>query len=295
MPTICLYLQAPARDFANDREPTADYRGVFQAERFLLQKPRQVYQETNQLVLDWLYHYPELHLNLSFPALLLEQVLEYQTISGDFRRLARHARTENLARVYRCPQSSGYSPEEFNVQVGKYLDILSRSLGVSAHVFHSKCLQFSNQLARELAEHDLEGVVNSHSDVDNHWRHPDFVYQSKQENIKILIQNQNHSDELGKLLRQNDPELVQNFLSDLQDSGEIINLFLDYDELLEGADFFEEFLEEVEQDPNTHFALAKQVIREHEPVGQLDAPSVFVNGLGKRIVSSALGLFHWLG
>lgn len=295
MTTVCLYLQAPARDFANDREPSFDYRGVFQSERFLLQRPKQVYVEANELLLDWLRHYPQLKINLSFPALLLEQIVEYQTASADFRHLAHHPRTENLARVYRCPLSSGYSPEEFNIQVGKYLSLLKRSLGVPANVFHSKCLQFSNQLARELAEYDLEGVVNSHSDVINHWRHPDFVYQSKHEEIKILIQNQNHSEELSKLLRKNDPDLAQSFLSDLQDSGEVVNLFFDYDELLEGADFLEEFLQTVEENSQAEFALAKEALREHQPVGQLDAPSVFINGLGKRIVSSAMGLFHWLG
>jgi alpha-amylase/alpha-mannosidase (GH57 family) len=294
MTKICLYLQAPVKEFGEVSRSLTDYRAIFQTERFLLNKPKQLYLQANQLLLEWLRDYPEFYLNLSLPASLLEQIIEHKGTSGHFRQLARHPKVETLARVHSYPQAGSYSPEEFSRQVEKYLTLLSRSLGVRSRVFTSKCLQFSNQTAKELADLNLEGVVNSDSDITNHWRHPDFVYQSKYEPIKILIQNQPLSDNLSNLLQNNQVDEVENFLEQVQDSGEVVNLFIDYQDLLQGADFFEEFLELAELNPDLEFANCKRVIREQEAVGHLEVPSVRVQGVGKRIISSALSLFNFL-
>ncbi len=295
MTAICLYLQASSKDVVTDRDASLNYREIFQTERFLLEKPRQVYHETNEQLQDWLHHYPELNFNLSLPTWLLEQLVEYNTNSEDFRQLAHHHRVDVLSRVYKYPSPKGYSLDEFAAQLRKYLLLLRKSLGVAPFLFHSDGLQLTEQLAKELTKFDLGGVINSNSDVANRWCHPDFLYHTSEGKLKILIENQAHSEELRRLLFKNDPELVENFLITLRDSGEVVNLFINYEDLHSGVNFFEEFLAQAEQNHDVEFLKAKRVVREYSSVGELDSSSLWMDGVGKRIVSSALGLFNWIG
>lgn len=252
---------------------------------------RETYELVHQIISNWLQTYSKFYINFSLSASLLEEIWRDATGWPSFEEVKGNPRIDFLAQVYAPPSSTSYSWQEFTDQVAKYLNLLAAVTSRQASLFHSKHFYFNNQMAKQLGKLGLIGLVSSHADLANMWQHPDFVYQSRSYPLKILIQNQVFSDELARLTHLNGPETVETFIKNLEDSGEVVNLFLDYDQVLEGLDFLEELMLALTNSRQVQLTLASRIVRQQEAVGQLDAVKFSSRKLNSRILTSPLDVF----
>ncbi len=290
MTRVCFYLNFTESYTHKSDNLNKDHQNIFDTNKFLLEKPVN-YRFISRYILELLHYYPNFHINLSLPACLLRQLDEYEFDLEGFRDLAKHQRVEFLGQVNSKPKNNSYSPEEFRNQVLHYIQLLKSSLGATVYTFHCRDLYLSNQLIREIYSLDLEGVVNSNTELTDSFRHPDFVYTNKDENVKILTQNEALSSDLEKIFETENFKQIAGFVDSLVDSGDVVNLFLNYESIINREEFVEEFVRQVEAEDGLVFDNCKRVLRELEAVGQADFPDFQIRGLGKRIFTSTLNFF----
>ncbi len=291
MTRVCFYLNFSENYIRKSDNLNKDYQNIFDTNKFLLETPRENYQLISNYILELLHYYSNFHINLSLPACLLRQLNEHRFDLEGFRDLAKHQRVEFLGQINSKPKNNSYSPEEFRNQVLHYIQLLRDSINAAVYTFHCRDLYLSNQLIREIRLLDLEGVVNSNTELTNSFRHPDFVYTNKDENVKILTQNEILSNDLEKIFEMGNFKQIENFVDSLEDSGDVVNLFVDYEFILHRSEFLKEFIRQVELKDNLMFDNCKRVLRKVEAVGQADFPDIQIKGPGKRIFTSTLNFF----
>ncbi|HIH37681.1 glycoside hydrolase family 57 protein [Candidatus Woesearchaeota archaeon] len=243
------------------------------------------YIPANKLFLSMLHSHPDLKISYSISGTALEQMEKYspETLSL-FQQLVATGRVELLNETYYHSLSSIFSPQEFKEQVQMHRDIIKRLFGVTPSVFRNTELIYSNHIAMLAEEMGYKAILAEGADHILGWRSPNFVYKPTTANIKLLLKNYRLSDDIAFRFSNRDwagwpltAEKFTDWVNQANGSGEVINLFMDYETIGEHQwaetgifHFFHHLPEKVLSHPDNLFMTPSEVAEKFDPVGELD-------------------------
>ncbi|MEX0909663.1 MAG: glycoside hydrolase family 57 protein [Candidatus Paceibacterota bacterium] len=298
MSSVCLYLHVhqPRRikryrvfDIGRDRDYFGDTSDSDVNNARVFEKvARKSYLPTNALLLELLQKHPEFKVSFSITGIFLDQAEEYspETIES-FKRLVETGRVEILAETYHHSLAFLYSQNEFEEQVRLHADKINEHFGVSPTVFRNTEFIYNNDLARAAERMGYRGILTEGADHILGERSPNFVYRPKgTENISLLLKNYKLSDDIAFRFSQREwseypltAEKFGNWVNNVNGSGEIVNLFMDYETFGEHQwedtgifEFLRVLPSVIYKHPDNDFVTPSEAIDRYERRFDFDAP-----------------------
>jgi len=297
MPSICIYFQVhqPVRlrrfSIFEQRQPENLFERYFDVKlnREVFNKVAdKCYLPTNSLLLELIKKYGEkFKISYSLTGTFLEQATQYRPeVLDSFHALAETGSVDFLNETYYHSLSSLFEDKtEFVEQVRKHSEELKERFGVEADVFRNTEALFSNDIARLAEEFGYKGIIGEGHERVLGWRSPNYVYSVKGcKKIKALLRNYKLSDDVSYRFSaqwwSEFPLTADKYAKWLASSqGQCINLFMDYETFGEHQwketgifEFLRQFPEEAMKYGNLNFRTPDDVIREQQPVGEIDVP-----------------------
>lgn len=270
---------------------------------------RKSYLPTNQTLLKLLRDHPEFRVSFSFSGLALEQFAEFAPeVLESFKALVGTGQVEVLSETYHHSLAFFYDRDEFTNQVAEHGELIYDLFGVTPRVFRNTELAYNNDLGQWADEHGYDGVLAEGWDPVLEWRSPNFVYQPPgAEKTRLLLKNYKLSDDIAFRFSDRDwkgwPLTAEKFAGWVSDhnaardtSGELINLFIDYETFGEHQwedtgifDFLRKLPAALLEHPDNAFMTPSEVIANHEVRDEMDIPHTVTWADTERDLSAWLG------
>jgi alpha-amylase len=201
-----------------------------------------------------------------------------------FKQLAQTGCVEFFNETYYHSLSSLFGPDrsEFVEQIRMQRQLIKDLFDYEPKIcINTECV-YNNPIAKTMEGLGYEGTVTEGVEKVLQWRSPNYVYRAKDSNLRVLLRNYRLADDIGFRFTArwwNEwPLTAQKFSSWLAASqGQVVTLFMDYETLGEHhwpESGIHEFLRwlpgEVIKWQNLNWALPVEVIRWHQPVGEID-------------------------
>jgi len=298
MPAICLYFQVhqPHRirkyrvfDIGLSHDYFSDSSESNLNNKKILQKvAAKSYLPTNRLLLELLDRHPDFKVSFSLSGVVLEQLREYspQTLQS-FKDLVATGRAEILSETYYHSLSFLYSQAEFASQIRMHQELISSEFGVVPTVFRNTELIYNNDLAASVSALGFRGILAEGADHILGWRSPNFVYTPvTAPALRLLLKNYRLSDDIAFRFSETSwseypltaPKYAS-WLSAVNGSGDIINLFMDYETFGEHQwastgifDFLRHLPSEIFRHPDNYFVTPSEAVASLPARGELDVP-----------------------
>jgi len=157
-------------------------------------------------------------------------------VLDSFRELVETGYVEILAETYYHSLSSLYSKKEFQRQIRKHSKVVKETLGAEPTVFRNTELIYNNQLAQEINDLGLKGILCEGVEKILKGRTPNRIYQATSNNLSLFLRNASLSDDIA--FRFDDANWDQFPLTAVKfaewlhihpKETEVINLMLDYE------------------------------------------------------------------
>ena len=200
---------------------------------------RKCYLPTNKLLKTLIDKYPEtFHVNFSITGTALDQMEKYAPKAlKSFQDLAETGNVEFVGETYYHSLAYLENKEEFVNQVKLQEEKLDSLFGQKPTVFRNTELILNNELAGFIGDLGYEGILAEGADHVLKGRSPNHVYQSKfKKNIPILLRNYQFSDDIAFRFSNKGWEhfplhgkTFASWINKVNGSGEIVNLFMDYE------------------------------------------------------------------
>lgn len=296
MPSVCFYFQVhqPLRvkkysvfNIGNDHEYFNDASEQnLNNERVFKKVAEKCYLPANAALLELLNRHPELRVSFSLSGVFLEQAeRSMPEVLASFHRLVKTGQVELLGETYYHSLASLYSFDEFAHQVRMHSDMIRRFFGVSPRVFRNTECIYNNEIARFADQLGFAGVIAEGADDVLEWRSPNFVYAPiGHPNMRLLLKNYRLSDDIAFRFSSRDwkewplnAEKFASWVSAYNGSGEVINLFMDYETFGEHQwestgifDFLRALPAAVLANKDNDFKTPSEVIAAYPVRGELD-------------------------
>jgi len=298
MSSVCLYLHVhqPRRikryrvfDIGRDRDYFNDSSERDTNNRRVFEKvARKSYFPTNALLLDLLNTYPDFKVSFSITGIFLDQAQEYNPdVIESFKRLVDTGRVEILAETYHHSLAFLYSRKEFEEQVTMHADTIRRLFGITPRVFRNTELIYNNDIARAAEELGYIGVLIEGADHVLSGRSPNFVYKPvSADSIGLLLKNYKLSDDIafrfssrGWVEYPLTADKFGHWVSKTNGSGEVVNLFMDYETFGEHQwedtgifEFLRALPDAIYRHPDNDFVTPTEALERYEKRDELDIP-----------------------
>ena len=286
------YFDSPEGDRLNNRD-------------VLLKVARKSYLPTNRLFLELLHRHPELKISYSLSGVLMDQLAEYspETLES-FQELTATGRVEILSETYYHSLSFLYSKPEFDRQVKLHDQLVKKLFNQVPQVFRNTELIYNNDLALEIEKMGYSGIIAEGAEHILEWRSPNFLYKPVgTQKIKLLLKNFKLSDDIAFRFStpgwSEQPLTAPKFarwVSAINGSGDIINLFMDYETFGEhqwedtGIFEFMRYLPgELLKHPDNYFVTPSEAVKKLPAVAELDFPRFVSWADVERDISAWLG------
>ncbi|PIR47092.1 MAG: alpha-amylase [Candidatus Vogelbacteria bacterium CG10_big_fil_rev_8_21_14_0_10_45_14] len=209
-------------------------------ERIFTKVAEKCYLPANKMWLTLIKRHPELRLTYSLTGTIIEQMERWspETLSG-FQALLATGQVELLAETYYHSLSLLYSPEEFRAQLTLHGGIIERVFGKKhkPSVFRNTELIWHDKFATELESLGYKGVIAEGADDILSGRTPNFIYNSNGDtNLPMLLKNYRLSDDIAFRFGEQswsewplDASKFADWVASTNGSGEVVNLFMDYE------------------------------------------------------------------
>jgi len=246
------------------------------------------YLPTNEVILSLLKRHPEFKVSYSLTGVFLDQAEEYMPeVLDSFKALVDTGQVEILGETYYHSLSFLYSPIEFFKQVEKHAERVNKLFGVIPKVFRNTELIFNDDLAEFINKLGFSGVIAEGAEKFLGWRSPNFIYSSKKApKLKLLLKNYKLSDDIAFRFSNKDWEeypltapKFSNWVNQTNGSGEIVNLFMDYETFGEHQwedtgifDFLTHLPSEILNHPDNEFLTPTEAIDKYEIRDQVEVP-----------------------
>lgn len=253
----------------------------------LLKVAKKCYLPANKILLELIKKYPEFKITFSFSGVLLDQLEEFApNILESFKELVKTGNVEILQETYYHSLSFLYSRGEFREQIKKHREKIKEIFGVEPKVFRNTELIYNNELAQEIEDLGFLGIMAEGADQTLGWRSPNFLYRpSSTSNIKLLLKNYRLSDDIAFRFSKQDwdqwpltAEKYAKWIDSINGSGEIINLFMDYETFGEHQwedtgifKFLKELPGEILKHPRNNFKTPSQIIKGKTSIATYDS------------------------
>lgn len=298
MSSICLYLHVhqPRRikryrvfDIGRDRDYFGDSSDSdINNARVFEKVARKSYLPTNALLLELLNEHPDFKVSFSITGIFLDQAEEYspETIES-FKKLVDTGRVEILAETYHHSLAFLYSQKEFEEQIRLHADKVKEHFGVTPEVFRNTEFIYNNDIAHAAERMGYRGVLTEGADHILGDRSPNFMYRPQgTKNISLLLKNYKLSDDIAFRFSQREwseyPLTADKFgswVNNVNGSGEIVNLFMDYETFGEHQwedtgifEFLKAFPSAIYKHPDNNFVTPSEAIDRYLPREEIDIP-----------------------
>ena len=247
------------------------------------------YLPANRMMLDLIDRYKgKFRISYAITGVAMEQFQEFcPDVLDSFRELADTGCVEFIGETHYHSLAFLFSREEFRRQVKMHSRILEEFFGARPVTFRNTELIYNNDLALEIEKMGYKAILAEGADQVLGWRSPNFVYQPAGcSKLKALLKNYRLSDDVA--FRFSDqgwsewPVTVEKYadwVHKVAGSGEIINLFMDYETIGEHQwadtgifEFFRSLPEAVLSRGDFVFETPGEAAAHLDPMAQLDVP-----------------------
>ena len=253
-------------------------------------------------------------ISFSITGTALEQFLQFDPeVLELFKNLYKSGCVEFIAESYYHSLAFLFSPEEFRRQVEKHKKTIAEVFGANPVTFRNTELVYSNAIALEAKNMGFKNILAEGSDallrqLTSRAARKKTLFGSKNlannfiplklycpkglPDMNLLLRNYRLSDDIAFRFSwkkwKNYPLTAKKYVKCLSDafssgagenSGEIINLFMDYETFGEHHppetgifNFFEELISEVIEKTDMEFILPGEVSQKHKQFAEIDAP-----------------------
>lgn len=241
------------------------------------------YLPTNALLLKLIKQYKgEFKVSFSISGVALDQFRLYAPeVIDSFKALVDTGCVELLGETYAHSLVSLRDKDEFKKQVQQHERSMQTLFGYQPKVFRNTELIYSDEIGEMVYNMGYKGMITEGANQILDWKSPNYLYQNaKQPELKILLKNYTLSDDIA--FRFGDQSWSEypltadkyaNWLNNIEDDGEVVNLFMDYETFGEHQwketgifQFLEELPEQVLQHSNLAFARPSEVFNQYHPV-----------------------------
>lgn len=308
MATVCMYFQVH-QPFRLRRYSVFDTNSLYFDEAANAKLCRKIakkcYLPANQCMLEQIkQHEGRFRVAYSITGVVLEQFEAYAPeVIESFQKLGETGCVEFLTETYHHSLAFLYSREEFASQITLHQEKIWSLFNQAGKTFRNTELIYNNELARGAHELGFDTILAEGVDHLLGYRSPDFVYQSPNAPIRVLLKNFRLSDDIafrfGNRAWSEWPlgaEKFAKWINQVNGNGQTINLFIDYETLGEHQwehtgifDFFRNMPGEVMKNSNNTFLTPCEVSSSYDPVGEFDAPHLISWADTERDLSAWLG------
>jgi alpha-amylase len=294
MKTICLYFQVhqPMRfrryrffDIGNDSYYYDDYLN----ESIMRKVADNCYLPTNDLLLTLIKDYGvQFKVTFSITGIALDQFQLYAPeVLESFKKLAKTGSVDFLAETYSHSLVSLKDEGEFRKQVELHTAKIKDYFGITPTIFRNTELIYSDEIGARVADMGFKGMITEGAKHVLGWKSPNYLYYNAiNPKLKVLLKNFKLSDDIAfRFSNQgwNEYPLTAakyvNWLSQLDDKEDTINLFMDYETFGEHQPaatgifkFLKEFPVQVFKKTKMTFSTPEELIDRLQPVAAAHVP-----------------------
>lgn len=206
------------------------------------------------------------------------------SLLDSFKQLADTGCVEFLDETYYHSLASLYDSKrsEFVEQLKMHRQLMKDLLNYQPKVVANTECVYNNAIAKTVEALGYEAMITEGVERILDWRSPNYVYKSKNSNLRVLLRNYPLSDDIGFRFAsrwwEEWPLTAEKYASWLAATqGQVINVFLDYETFGEHhwpESGIHEFLRwlpgEILKWEHLQFCTPSEVVRRHSPVGEID-------------------------
>ena len=294
MKTICLYFQVhqPFRfrryrffDIGNDHYYYDDYSN----ENILNKVASRCYLPANNLLLKAIKkHKGKFKVAFSITGIAMDQFRLYAPeVIDSFKELADTGFVEFLSETYSHSLISLKDDNEFKSQVKAHSDLMETTFGQKPKIFRNTELIYSDLMGDAIAQMGFKAMLTEGAKHILGWKSPNFLYCNNiNPRLKLLLKNFKLSDDIAFRFGDRSwgdwPLTAAKFIqwiSDLAERDEVINLFMDYETFGEHQhketgifEFLENIPVEAFKKKKISFSTPSEVAEKFEPVAPINVP-----------------------
>jgi alpha-amylase len=297
MPSVCFYFQVhqPYRvkryrvfDVGKDTEYFNDDSTSKLNNALIFRKVAdKCYIPATKKILKLLHRHPDFKVSYSLSGVFMEQAEEfYSEVLELFYALAQTGRVEFLSETYYHSLAFLHSRDEFNHQVDLHRQKIKQLFDYEPVTFRNTELIYNNDVAQAASDLGFKTVIAEGADHVLEWRSPNYLYNPKGSNTKLLLKNYRLSDDIAFRFSSRDwadyPLTAPKFadwVGAVNGNGEVVNLFMDYETFGEHQwedtgifDFLDRLPTEILKHPDNDFVLPREAAERYETRGELDVP-----------------------
>ena len=314
MRVICLYLHVhqPIRyreysffDISNNSNYyQTDLNARESNERIFKKVAEKSYYPMLNLIEKNVKKYPGFKLSLSITGTWLEQAQKWEPeLIEKIKKLVKTKQVEILGETYYHSLAYFHNLEEFEAQVKKHQELISKLFDVKPQVFRNTELAYNDSLAKWAEEKGYLGIVAEGWDKILGWRSPNYVYSPINcKKIKLLLKNYRLSDDIAFRFSNRNwaewPLTVDKYQKwiDLDClRGNLINLFMDFETFGEHQwretgifDFMDSFIENWLSQFDNQFVTVSEACNLMPPAGDISMPKTVTWADSERDLSAWL-------
>jgi alpha-amylase len=223
----------------------------------------------------------------SLSGVVMDQFEQYAPdVLESFKKLARTGQVEFLAETYSHSLSALKSKDEFERQVKMQMKKINEHFGQKPKVFRNTELIYSDEIGAMVADMGFQAMITEGAKHVLGWKSPNFVYcNSINPKLNILLKNFTLSDDIAFRFSNRAwnewPLTAEKFVHWLNsvDTGEVVNLFMDYETFGEHQwaetgifEFMKALPRTLFANSDYVFATPSEVISQLDPVADLHVP-----------------------
>ncbi len=309
MKTVCLYFQVhqPWRlkvyrffNIGKDHNYLDDFTN-----RSIMQKvARQCYLPMNALLLKLIKENKgAFRCSFSITGSAVEQFRAYAPeVLDSFRALAETGCVEFLAETYSHSLASLSSKEDFVEQVKLHTAMIKKEFGKKPSAFRNTELIYPDQIGAMVSELGFKTILAEGAKHVLGWKSPDYIYTNAIDNrLRVLLRNYKLSDDIAFRFSNKGwdqyPLTADKFASWIaSETGEVVNLFMDYETFGEHQkadtgifDFVKALPKAILKQGELQFSTVSEAAKAYQPVGVLHCPHVMSWADEERDVTAWLG------
>jgi alpha-amylase len=290
MPSVCFYFQVhqPYRVGRFTYFDSSSWRRYFDDEKnadIMRKVSEKCYIPANQKMLELIHRFNgAFRISYSISGVALEQMRYYAPEALEsFVRLAETGCVEFLGETYHHSLASIHSRGEFESQVRYHSSLIQDLFGQQPSVFRNTELIYDDGIGRMVSDMGFSAILAEGADDILGWRSPNFVYSIPGRGTRLLVKNYSLSDDIAfRFSNQNwkgYPLTATKFAGCVHnpgDSGDIMNLFMDYETFGEHQwaetgifEFLDALPAAILADPGSRFCTPSEIINRHAPVTDL--------------------------
>jgi alpha-amylase len=310
MPSICFYFQVHQpfrmRPYGLFEVGThQDYFDDAQNRKICKKVAQKCYLPANKLMLELLKKHPEFKISYSISGVALEQFERYTPeVLQSFKDLVATGQVEILGETYYHSLAALFDGNEFRAQVKKHADTVKHHFGITPTAFRNTELIYSDGIADMVSQMGYKVMLTEGVDRILEWRSPNFLYEvANDSQMKLLLKNYKLSDDIAFRFSARGwaewpltTEKFASWLHSIDGSGDVINLFMDYETIGEHQwedtgifEFFKGLPEAVYTHPAFNFITPTEAAERYFPLSKISVPNAISWADTERDLSAWLG------